>query len=222
MNNSKSSNIMTAENICVPDLNNIPSVVPVCNTLYALQGKLYLIPFMALRYKLSDSLSIKSTSRNYFPILNVKKINDTFGYMQIATTAASGGTLCQSVISVFDKENGELGSVSISHSTQLLGFSIQGTKISEDGKTITCTLKVKKVSSYNILPIQPKVTLSRNIKYKVSYQSDYFNQLCMHDYYTGDIQITLEEYFSGNLDIKIEDLLQNYFVSTTVKVDYKK
>lgn len=222
MNNSKSSNIMTAENICVPDLNNIPSVVPVCNTLYALPGKLYLIPFMALRYKLSDSLSIKSSRNSYFSILNVKKINDTFGYMQIVSTAASGGSFCQTVISVFDKENGELGSVSISHSTQLLGFSIHGTKISEDGKTITCTLKVNKPFSNNILPIQPKVTLSKNIKYKVSYQSDYFNQLCMHDHCTGDIQITLEESFSGNLDIKIEDLLQNYVASTTVNVNYKK
>lgn len=222
MNNSKSSNIMTAGNICVPDLNNIPSVVPVCNTLYALQGKLYLIPFMALRYKLSDSLSIKTTRSGYFPILNVKKINDTFGYMQIASTESSGGSFYQSVVSVFDKENGELGSVSICHPTQLVGFAIQDTKISEDGKIITCTLRVRKVSTNNILPIQPKVTLSKNIKYKVSYQSDYFNQLCMHDHCTGDIQITLEESFSGNLDIKIEDLLQNYVASTTVNVNYKK
>lgn len=205
---------------------NIARIIPVINQVTMRVGILYIIPFVAHKCILSDNLTVHS-NKDAFTILTIHKIDDTYGYIKAVSYQQSDYRWFLTTIYIKDQSNGVLASISVEHETEyFLGFYISDTKISDDNKKIKLYISGW-FYTYNNNPgvIQPKITLSENIKHHVSFRGDYFNQLYLNRHDKADvpnvINLILDEPYQGDLTIVVEDLLHPFSESKTVSIDYK-
>lgn len=210
------------ENIHAAYPTHISRITPVVSGFKAVKGKMYKIPFTTNNLDLS-TVSVTADT-GHFSTLEVVKIDNTSGYINLVTTANVGSEV-QSTITLLDEASGISASVLVTHTRLLSGLSNLSTDIS--GNVITVSWRTQDIDNYPCFSaIEPKFTLSADVKHKIYFGSDYFNQVYIHraTYYNySDLVATviLDEPFTGILTINMEDLIQGLSGLATVHVDYK-
>lgn len=202
---------------------HLSRIIPAVNGFMAAKGRVYTIPFTTNNLSLSD-LTITSNTK-YFETLQVIKIDESSGYINLASNFDTEGNY-SSVITVTDEASGISTGIMVYHSRLIASLYNTGLKVS--GNKITATWKRNDITSgsrNNYGVIVPKFTLSEDIKYKVLYVSDYFNQASVYKTNSEHVEfivtLILEEPFTGDLVISFEDLNQGAGGMVIAAVDYQ-
>lgn len=201
---------------------DIPRIIPAARSFRAVKGKTYTIPFATNHLSLSD-LSIKADSNN-FTKLEVSKIDDNSGRIVLVTSVDKYGE-ASSIVTLTDELSGVSATVLVCHTSLVKG--LLNIKAEAIGRVISLVWRteIDSNSGYNYQVIEPQFSLSENIKFKVFYSKDYFNQsYIFKEYkYFNNFQavIILEQPYSGELIIRFDDLAQGVGGSVLVNVDYQ-
>lgn len=200
----------------------ISRIIPAVSGFMAAKGNLYTIPFTTSNLTLSN-LSITSDANN-FSTLEVFKIDDNSGYINLVSTVDKEGNY-SSIVTVKDEVSGINTSILVYHSRLII--SLANSSITVSDNIIKAKWKRDDITSgsrNNYGVIKPKFSLSEDIKYKVYYASDYFNQASVYKVDQSHVQFeatfVLLEPFSGDLIISFEDLNQGAGGMVMVNVDY--
>lgn len=219
-----SSNILSRpkEHIDVIFPVDIPRIIPLIPAFRAVKGRLYAIPFATSNLNLSN-LSVKADT-DYFSTLEVNKIDERSGYINLATTFSSTGAV-SSVITLTDEVSGVNGSLLICHSRIVNGLSNIKATVTNNIINVAWRTELDSKSQLSYSVLEPQFTLSEDIKFKVHYSRDGFNQSYIFKEYVHfndfDVKVVLEEPFTGDLVISFEDLAQGTGGTALVYVDYK-
>lgn len=201
---------------------NIPRIIPAIPAFRAVKGKVYRIPFVASNLSLGNLFINADT--DYFSTLEASKFDEMSGYINLVTTFSSIGEK-SSIITLLDENSGVSSSLLACHSRLVNG--LVNTKTTVTNNIINAIWRTeidsKNQLSYSVL--EPKFTLSEDIKFKAYYSRDGFNQSYIfkeYGYFNDfDVKIVLEEPFTGDLVINFEDLAQGTGGTALVYVDYK-
>lgn len=201
---------------------NLKRIIPVVSGFRAVKGRLYSIPFTTNNLTLSN-LSVKSDTE-YFSTLDVFKIDDRSGYINLVTNLNSDGERT-SIVTLTDELTGITSSILINHSRIIKGLSNVAASVDKNIITAIWRTEMDVNTGYNYSVLEPVFSLSENIKYRIFFDSDYFNQAYLFKEYRHfldfKVRVVLEEPFSGNLAISFEDLAQGTGGIAVVNVDYR-
>lgn len=203
-------------------LSYIPAIIPAIPAFRAVKDKLYTIPFIAANTSLSN-VSV-SANTNYFDMLEVNKISQNSGEVNLRTTLSSKGEI-SSIIRLEDEISGLNGSILVTHSRLIGGITNKSIIATKNIIKATWQIEISSSSEYSYSAIEPQFTLSEAINFKAYYSKDGFNQSYLfkeYKYFNDfEVIIILEQPYTGELIVNFTDLLQGIAGTASVYVDYQ-